>query len=40
MVLDEAEIPAVLAADKSWLVFLAAGQEFLPFRERPRPPAI
>jgi thiamine biosynthesis lipoprotein len=40
MVLDEAEIPAVLAADKSWLVFLAAGQEFLPFGERPRPPAI
>ena len=40
MVLDEAEIPAVLAADKSWLVFLAAGQEFLQFGERPRPPAI
>lgn len=40
MVLDEAEIPAVLAANKSWLVFLAAETEFRPFGERPLPPPI
>jgi thiamine biosynthesis lipoprotein len=40
MVLDEAEIPAVLAADRSWLVFLEAEKEFHPFGGRPLPPRI
>jgi thiamine biosynthesis lipoprotein len=40
MVLDEAEIPAVLATDKSWLVWLAAKPDFRQFGERPLPPRI
>lgn len=38
MVLEEAEIPVVLAADKTWLVFLAEENDFRPFGERPLPP--
>ena len=40
MVLDEAEIPAVLATNKSWLAFLAAETEFRPFGERLLPPSV
>ncbi len=37
MVLDEAEIPAVLAADKSWLVFLEDNGTVRHFGERATP---
>ena len=40
MVLDEAEIPAVLAANRSWLAFLAAGAHFHLFGERAWPPPV
>jgi thiamine biosynthesis lipoprotein len=39
MVLNEAEIAAMLGADKSWLVFLAAGNEINRLGERPLPAA-
>src|SRR5208283_1650695 len=38
MVLDEMEITAVLASDKSWLVFLEAEKEIRHLGERPLPP--
>jgi thiamine biosynthesis lipoprotein len=38
MVLGEAEIPAVLAANRSWLAFLAVGVHFHLFGERAWPP--
>ncbi len=40
MVLDETEIAAVLAADKTWLVFLEAEQEIHHLGERPLPPRV
>jgi thiamine biosynthesis lipoprotein len=38
MVLPEAELPAVLAADATWLVLLEAEKEIQTFGKRPLPP--